>query len=75
MTPESKAAIQYLIKRFDMEAGEWPGVEVFVSKEGRHVWGLLPDDVYASLVVLARDVIEQDMDEEDEDEEETGEDE
>lgn len=74
MHPEIRAAIEYLVKRLDMQAGEWPGIEVFVSKEGRHIWGLLPDDVYATLVVLARHVSEEDEDDEDEDEE-TGEEE
>ena len=69
MNPDLKSAIQYLIKRLDMEAGEWPGVEVFVSKEGRHVWGLLPDDIYATLIVLARHVIENDIDEEEDEDE------
>lgn len=69
MNPDLKSAIQYLIKRLDMEAGEWPGIEVFVSKEGRHVWGLLPDDIYATLIVLARHVIEDDIDEEEDEDE------
>lgn len=69
MNPDLKSAIQYLIKRLDMEAGEWPGVEVFVSKEGRHVWGLLPDDIYATLIVLARHAIEDDIDEEEDEDE------
>jgi len=69
MNPDLKSAIQYLIKRLDMDAGEWPGVEVFVSKEGRHVWGLLPDDIYATLIVLARHVIENDIDEEEDEDE------
>jgi len=69
MNPDLKSAIQYLIKRLDMDAGEWAGVEVFVSKEGRHVWGLLPDDIYATLIVLARHVIENDIDEEEDEDE------
>lgn len=70
MSPESKAAIQYLIKRLDMEAGDWPGVEVFVSKEGRHVWGLLPDDIYATLMVLIREISSDDEEDDESDEEE-----
>jgi hypothetical protein len=70
MTPEHRAAIQYLIKRLDMDGGEWPGIEVFVSKEGRHIWGLLPDDIYATLMILARAVAESDDDEDEDDEEE-----
>lgn len=70
MTPEHRAAIQYLIKRLDMDGGEWPGIEVFVIKEGRHIWGLLPDDIYATLMILSRAVAEPEDEDEDEEDEE-----
>lgn len=41
-----------ILERLDMQNGEWPGIEVFVSQEGRHVWGLLPEDLYQALIEL-----------------------
>ena len=50
---ELRAAVSYLSKRLDMEGGDWPGISVALP-DGTYVWGLLPDDIYAALVVLIR---------------------
>lgn len=42
-----------------MHEGDWPGVEVFVSSEGRSIWGLLPEDLYQMLIELYRTVVEE----------------
>lgn len=47
------------MERLDMHEGEWPGVEVFVSAEGRSIWGLLPEDVYTALVQLNALLLEE----------------
>lgn len=70
MTRDLRDAVEYLIKRLDMDGGEWPGIEVFCSSEGRNIWGLLPDDVYATLLVIQREVLGVDDSEDDDNEEE-----
>jgi hypothetical protein len=44
--------VDAIVARLDMADGEWPGVEVFCSKEGRSIWGLLPEDLYSLLIEL-----------------------
>lgn len=51
-SPLVKDIVEAIIDRLDMGDGEWPGVEVFCSKEGRSIWGLLPEDLYSLLIEL-----------------------
>lgn len=68
-------AVEYLVRRLDMHEGEWPGIEVFCSAEGRNIWGLLPDDVYATIVIIQREVLGEQYDSEEDYEEDEGEEE
>jgi hypothetical protein len=70
MTRDLKDSVEYLMKRFGIHEGEWPGIEVFCSAEGRSIWGLLPDDVYATLIVIQREVLGADDSEDDNDDSE-----
>lgn len=52
MNPQIRETMDSILERLDMQDGEWPGVEVFSNKEGRHVWGLLPEDLYHAILQL-----------------------
>lgn len=59
MNPQIRETLDAILERLDMDDGEWPGVEVFVSAEGRSVWGLLPEDLYVHLIELHRLLLEE----------------
>jgi len=52
--------VDAITDRLDMEDGEWPGIEVFCSKEGRSIWGLLPEDLYSLLIELHKATRDED---------------
>jgi len=55
--------MDFILERLDMQDGDWGGVEVFVSQEGRSVWGLIPADLHEAIAQLHTLLLEDEDDE------------
>jgi hypothetical protein len=64
VNPLIRETVEYMLERLDMQDGEPAGIEVFVSSEGRTVWGLLPADLHEAIVQLHSLILEESGDEE-----------